>query len=131
MVTGSTLGDAAGFNGLSTRRALYDTVHFGKSLPPTSVEVQKAMTHGTKMNLMLLQQHEPTFFQYSFLIWILWRLGSLKIHHIHPLILMLMKNVSVSLLLKSFLCFPWMVFLFQGNPPSCNLIQVKLKCVQK
>lgn len=46
MITGSTLGDAAGFNCLSTRRALY--VHFGKSLPPTSVEVQKAMSHGTK-----------------------------------------------------------------------------------
>lgn len=46
MKTGSTLGDAAGFNCLSTRRALY--VHFGKSLPPTSVEVQKAMSHGTK-----------------------------------------------------------------------------------
>lgn len=51
MVTGSTLSDAAGFNGLSSRRALYDKVYFGKSLPPSSVEVQKAMTHGTKNEL--------------------------------------------------------------------------------
>lgn len=120
MVTGSTLGDAAGFNGLSSRRALYDNVHFGKSLPPTSVEVQKAMSRGTtnERNAVatICTKVLPVFFpQLDFV-----EVGSLEIHHIHPLILMLMENVPVSLIPKSFLCFPLMVFLFQGNPLSWN-----------
>lgn len=46
---------------------------------------------------MLLQQYAPKFFQYSSLSQILWRLGSLEIHHIHPLISYVDGNwISVS-----------------------------------